>query len=351
MWKIFISLTIVLLLYSTLNSNFLLANDSKNKPAEIISEKNLKLTKLEVEIEKLRAEILKLRIENEASGPSIKRITAILGAVGGLAGALAGFLIWILGRSFTDKISKNQDAKLQQDKELSREIHNLELFRGLSDENPRIQLAAASVLMQRLLSFRNKRKDGVLEKSEEMEQPTILQVLLAITKEDPVDDVSAPKALWKLIADNLVIAVDAIIAENKEPSSRQSPLISMDFQKSHLANAWWKRVDARGVDFFKADLSHSGMAESFLMNTIFYQSNLEGSVLRKADLRNADLRNANIKGAIFSNAKLEGADLTGAKYNSKTIWPDDFDYKKSGAVLENNIEKAFAEPCSAGDSP
>lgn len=64
-----------------------------------------------------------------------------------------------------------------------------------------------------------------------------------------------------------------------------------------------------GLDLSKADLSGADLHEAFL---------------NEADLCNANLTNAN----------LGGADLSGAIYNKKTIWPEGFDQRKSGATLK-----------------
>jgi len=297
-------------------------------------EYKLKLKKIESEIKKLQAEIENLNISNRALGPTTRWISTILGTIGGLAGALIGLFIWLLGRSLSNKITKTQDAKLLQDKELNREQHYLELFKSLGDENPRTQLAAASVLVQRLMYFRKQKRSNLLSETEQLELPTIIHVLIAVTKEK-ISDRTKELTLNKYIADNLVIALDAIVPINQEPDkNKPSPLHNIDFQKSRLVNVWWKRIDARYVDFFEADLCKAGLAEAFLMNAVFFQSSLEECVLRKANLEGANLRNSNLKGADLSGANLSGTMLEGAKYNSKTKWPQNFDPKIMGAILE-----------------
>ncbi|MCI0496190.1 pentapeptide repeat-containing protein [candidate division KSB1 bacterium] len=312
-------------------------------------ESELKLKKLESEITKLQAEVENLRISNKALGPMTRWISAVLGAISGLAGAIIGLFIWLAGRSLSNKMSKTQNAKLQQDKELSREQHNLKLFENLGNENLRIQLAAASVLIQRLMYFREQKNRNLLSNAERLELISIIHVLIAVTK-DNIEGLNESFSLNKYIGDNLVIALDAIIPEDGEPNSDQpSPLTKIDFQKSRLRNVWWRRVDARDLDFFEADLSKSGFAEAFLMNAVFLQASLIGCVLRKANLEGsnleganlegaklekANLKNSNLKGADLSGANLSGTILEGAKYNSKTKWPQNFDPASMGAILE-----------------
>jgi uncharacterized protein YjbI with pentapeptide repeats len=70
----------------------------------------------------------------------------------------------------------------------------------------------------------------------------------------------------------------------------------------------------KGLDLSKADLSGADLHEAFL---------------NEADLCNANLTNAN----------LGGADLSGAIYNKKTIWPEGFDQRKSGATLKISVSE------------
>jgi len=39
-----------------------------------------------------------------------------------------------------------------------------------------------------------------------------------------------------------------------------------------------------------------------------------------------------LRGANLVDAELENADLVGATYNSKTVWPDNFDPRAAGAM-------------------
>jgi hypothetical protein len=224
----------------------------------------------------------------------------------------------------------------------------MELFENLGDENLRVQLAAASVLLQRLESFRAER----LTPAEQLEKHTIVQVLIAVTKknerEDPQPDDqrrlmygtvqvakkngaggSVHPALAKLIADNLVKAIGAVPADDTYVRARTSPLLAFEFQKVQFPNAWWEGVDARGVDFFRADLSEAGLKKVHFEGAVLCEVNLQGSVLReahlnkadlrKADLRKADLRKANLIGAQLQEALFDGAKVAGAMLEDATF--------------------------------
>ena len=62
---------------------------------------------------------------------------------------------------------------------------------------------------------------------------------------------------------------------------------------------------------------------------MFALANLGG-----ADLRNARLNGADLKGSNLRLADLSGADLEGVKYNSNTLWPEGFDPRSRGAVIQ-----------------
>ena len=79
-------------------------------------------------------------------------------------------------------------------------------------------------------------------------------------------------------------------------------------------------------------LQDGSLRSARLDNACLNDLNLRGADLSEADLRNAtltytDLREANLKGA-----NLQGARLYLAKYNQKTVWPEDVDPMVRGAL-------------------
>ena len=79
-------------------------------------------------------------------------------------------------------------------------------------------------------------------------------------------------------------------------------------------------------------LQDGSLRNARLDNAYLNDLNLRGADLSEADLRNAtltytDLRDANLKGA-----NLQGARLYLAKYNQKTVWPEDVDPMVRGAL-------------------
>jgi Pentapeptide repeats (8 copies) len=60
------------------------------------------------------------------------------------------------------------------------------------------------------------------------------------------------------------------------------------------------------------------------------QGHLEGFDLAGADMRGSDLRGARLEGA-----RLEGANLTGARADRDTVWPQGFQWKAVGVILND----------------
>jgi hypothetical protein len=327
-----------------------IADQPRKSPGE--NNDTLETQKLRAEIEKLRIEVESLHITNEALDLRTRRVSTWLGAFGGIAGAIIG-AAGLLGLGLG--LNRTQKSKLEQERVLGREKHNMELFQNLGHESLRVQLAAASVLIQRLEGFRSAR----LSPAEQLEKRTIIQVLIAVTKKNtegapapsetqlPLSEVfQVPKknaedarthpALLKLIADNLVKAMNAVEdSEDKKKKlqgTRSSPLKEFDFQKVQFPNAWWKGINARGVDFFRADLSHAGLANALLEGATLYEVNFRGSVLREADLREADLRKADLRDADLSGAKLEGAKFDGAQVAGINLTEASFGNNPDGQV-------------------
>lgn len=116
------------------------------------------------------------------------------------------------------------------------------------------------------------------------------------------------------------------------------------------------RIDLNGVDLSETDLSHVDLSEVIFSEAVLNgvtlietdlekadlqgaklsYANLEKAKLCNANLVQATLRNTNLKGASLHGAKLQGIDLEGAQYDHFTIWPENFDPGKYGAILIQN---------------
>lgn len=287
------------------------------------------LRKVNEEILKLKQETKGLQSANDSIDSRFKWLTGWLTAAGSIIVAL---FLYLAGRS----LNITQKDKLIQDKEQGRETHLLEVFNDLGDKEPRIRIGAAAILIQRLKRLREKEnrqreQHDDIDSAEMHELDMIVGVLISVTKHEEKDQIQ------KYIADGLADSLDAIFGDAefkngkpvKAPSDDgESPLKKYDFQGAKLENAWWKHIDARGVDFYGAHLERIGLRESFLSGAKLRKTNLKGATLefaqldkheklgeadlQDAQLQRAKLRGANLKGANLKKANLAEADLTEA---------------------------------------
>jgi len=298
-----------------------------NTVEDELSQEKLKaeVCKLQEEAEKLTAEVSKLREEtdiiknsNNAPDKSFRWLSVWLTALGGILLGMIGFLL-------NSTLNRTQKRKIKHQKKLNDEKHLLKVFRELSSDKFQIRIGAVAILIQRLNKIKNgKPKKGLKkinknDKSKDEERkydlPMIASVLLSVTKRE--DDI----IIQKYIADGLVKALGAIVEvkrtdgkKNKIPSEKESILkmYGLDFQKTKLYDVLWKRIDARGVDFFGAYLAKASLRESFLQEAIFYEADLTDAILIEANLESANLEKAILKNANFTRAKLINANLTEA---------------------------------------
>jgi uncharacterized protein YjbI with pentapeptide repeats len=268
----------------------------------------LEKRKLQEEVDKLHEEVAALKANSAGMGPYLPLFQAV-----GLGSLFGGALVWFAGRSLSkvqqDKLEQDlnfgredhelQSKKLIEEIGISRSEHDLKLFEALGADDPRIRIGAASELGQRVRELNEQlaTKLTVPERNAaQREWETIIRVLIAVTKHEGSEE------LQKHIAD-LIVEVLGACAQGLS----SSPLKQFDFQGARLTNAWWKGVDARGADFYKACLVLAGLADSKLAGATFKSADLT-----EATLRNADAENANFEGAKLFSAKLQGAKFSGA---------------------------------------
>lgn len=301
--------------------------------------------KTKLDNEKLKAEVDKLRLEadellNTSNAPDKKWrwLTIWFTALGStLLGIIGFFLNRTLKRTQQKRMEQDhnisterhelEQSKLGQEKEFGRETHLLEVFRELGSQEPRIRIGAAAILIQRLKKIRTSANATNTELLHEF--PMIMSVLIAETKHEQKEEIQ------KYIADGIANALDAIVPtppDNQEPVlPPESPLKKYDFQGTKLHNAWWKRIDAREVDFYGASLVRASLREAFLegailkkadlTETVFEKARLKGANMQKAKLTSAklakaDLRKAVLKDVDLSDSIIDGADFRGATFNN-----------------------------------
>ena len=331
-------------------------NASASPSPETLEQTKLNMQKLQVEIDKLKEEAAGLRSTNETLGWWTKILTAWLAALGSI---IAAGIIYMMGRSLnrTQRSKLEQDkqlekerhvlesgkllqdkqlarekhdlesVKLQQDREFAREKHILEVFQNLGDEKDRVRIGAAAVLVQRLLKIREAADKVSTDDIHDL--PTIVSVLISASKHEEKVEIQ------KYIADGLAKSLGAFVPDGQlAPQNDESPLKKYDFQGAKLENAWWRRIDAREVDFYGAHLARAGLREAFLSGTILKNTNLSSTTLIQADLTNANLQGADLTEARLNKANLTGADLRkanlqGADLSNTTLT----DAKLDGAKL------------------
>lgn len=124
--------------------------DSENliSSAEVKPEQLVNSRETDFKVETLRWKAEKLR--GEANGLNVFWIGSLVSLASPILGALIGGITVLSSYLVSRKSHTIEEAKLQQDKVLNREQHNIALFQNLGHVNLRVQLAAASMLMQRL---------------------------------------------------------------------------------------------------------------------------------------------------------------------------------------------------------
>jgi hypothetical protein len=224
----------------------------------------------------------------------------------------------------------------KQNEQFQSDSHTLKLCQALSDPSPRLRMAAAALLFERL-------KQGKSTSDREKERSAIVQALLAATVGDPTHGTTTNPSpeLCKYIADSIA---EALMAQQVHLA--HSPLKKYYWQRVQLKGAYWKQIDARGVDFFGANFDGASLRRANLNKATFYDAslvgtNLSGANICNADFRGADLRDANLQDddrpeGDLKKTEWESARFTKAKYNSNTKFPPNFDPTSLGMTLIEN---------------
>ena len=104
-------------------------------------------------------------------------------------------------------------------------------------------------------------------------------------------------------------------ADLSDADLAQSFLIGTQLDKAHLS----------GIDLTQANLTQAKFTKSILNQANFAEACLEEACLIGAALIGANFAKANLSGASLLGANLSGANFEGAFYDSKTVFPPDFD--------------------------
>jgi uncharacterized protein YjbI with pentapeptide repeats len=166
-----------------------------------------------------------------------------------------------------------------------------------------------------------------------------------------------------------VQAALTVIGRN-EPSptgqARRLDLHSVDLRKADLSGAYVQHANLAGAQLEGANLADAQLQDSILAGAQLQDANLVGAQLQRAnlasaqlqranlryaqlhdvDLERAQLQDANLAGAQLQNAFLAGAQLAkanladaqlqGASADMRTVWPEEFDWRSAGAMMQSN---------------
>lgn len=103
-----------------------------------------------------------------------------------------------------------------------------------------------------------------------------------------------------------------------------------------------RRLNKKGVSSIHLNecyLKNANLSGVTLQGAYLVNATLNGAILFSTNLRYADLRNANFIDANLHTADFREADLRLALFNSKTIFPNDFNPKQAGMLYVDNLEK------------
>ena len=91
------------------------------------------------------------------------------------------------------------------------------------------------------------------------------------------------------------------------------PKSRIDFEITGNKKMLDRRISLRCADFYKANISQSGLYNINAESAVFYDSSLNGSTFHNCILKNADFRNADVHNLKFKGCTLIGAKFTGAR--------------------------------------
>jgi len=262
-------------------------------------------SKEQYEIAKLAAEIRQIRSDTSGSLFCVKTIALFL-TVGG---SLAGYFVShnrIANKKIAFENRKNVESVYQT------------IVQELSDNAPLLRAAAAVKLGNILESYpaewtADDPKDKDIKEQLIQRTKQVLAASLAIETDSKV---------LKTLSIALVLDKPA---SGQASQKQYADARNLDLSGVRADDAYWKRVNFSGSDFYKASLKGASFRESLLhyaqfreaslSHSVFFEADCKDANFKLADLRYADLTKANLQKTRFENAKVHGCVLTGAKFN------------------------------------
>ena len=146
-------------------------------------------------------------------------------------------------------------------------------------------------------------------------------------------------------------------AEINLANFENSELVEANFKDASLyrSNMQWallQRANFTNADLSFSDLSYADLIDCILINVNLFHANLFRSHLGSANLIHANLMDSNLEGADLFRADLRGANLENANlkntnlrdaiFNSKTLFPYDFNPNEAGMIEVEKPEDYIA---------
>jgi len=123
-------------------------------------------------------------------------------------------------------------------------------------------------------------------------------------------------------------------------------LTHTDLRRADLFGAKLERVSLMGVQLEGSVLAGMQLRGALLRNTVLHRARLshiqlQDAILRDVQLECAVLRDVQLQGATLKGVQLQGAilndvQLEGARCDADTVWPEGFDWRAAGVLLEED---------------
>ncbi|MAP94919.1 MAG: hypothetical protein CMK07_08210 [Ponticaulis sp.] len=208
-----------------------------------------------------------------------------------VASVVAGIFSWAWKDAETNK--------LKAEERFSRENHNVRLFEILADGNLRMQLAAASLLIERLKETKE---------VEASERRSIERALITCLKE-PCDEPGNP--LNKFIAEEMFKHLEITYKNTDDFKNLLSVLSAFDLEGVDLRGCHFKQLNIAEVDLFGAKLSKMGVRGGSCVKTVFKDADLRNCKFHEVTFsEDTNFDNADLRGAVFNDCIFNGADLS-----------------------------------------
>lgn len=113
-------------------------------------------------------------------------------------------------------------------------------------------------------------------------------------------------------------------------------LVGAQLERAHFDSAELQSADLGDANLRGAILRDAGLDHARLRGTQMQAADLSGAWLGSADLAGANLQGATLRRAHLGGADLRDVELQGARCDAETTWPEGFDWKVAGILLEEH---------------